>query len=249
MSAAVEDFHPRGRVGRWRLRRDAGLDASALCSDDIFERRRDENVALHVSNSSLVMRDARACRQRCRNVLVADGFDGVDAAGVGDAARVSLRARFLLLLGEKASSGRPRCRNPDGDGRARRENLLELAGFFDDVRTAARGSPVLRNPPMEMGFAGNNTMPRMAMSWRRLSMIQPWSAGRCNIRPGMSIGGSDDRQNLAGVTAGHRSSSLLDMRLGSQIRRPWRRQTNVDSGVSRFIQAATLYFIERDVGV
>jgi len=83
---------------------DAGFDGFRVVqSDDVFQRCRDQNVALH--GEQLVVGEARCAGHadnRAGPLLVTDRFDGIDAARVSySAARVAERDDFGFLLGEE----------------------------------------------------------------------------------------------------------------------------------------------------
>src|SRR5258707_1240066 len=86
-------------------------------------------------------RRAGHANYRAGPLLVTNGFDGVNAAGIGDAAaRVAEGHDFCFLFGEQAGgSGAGVAESLNGDARATQCNLFQLAGLFDDVEQAAGG--------------------------------------------------------------------------------------------------------------
>src|SRR5207244_6940407 len=98
-------------------------------SNDSLGRRGNQDVALH--GKQLVVGDARSARHAhdgAGTLLVPNRFDGIDAAGIGDAAAsVTERDDFCLLFGEEARGG---CagvaESLNGYGRSTQRNLLSL---------------------------------------------------------------------------------------------------------------------------
>src|SRR6266481_3922469 len=134
--------------------------------DDVFERCRDQNVALH--GEQLVVREARCAGHaddRARPLLVANGFDGIDAARIGyAAARVAERDDFGFLLGkETRRSGTGVAESLNRDGRAAKRNLFQLAGFLDNIKQPARRSFIASLGTADGDrFAGDHAMRGMA---------------------------------------------------------------------------------------
>ena len=244
-----------GAVGR--LGNDAGLHGFGVVqSDDVFERRGNQDVALH--GQQLVIADARRAghTDNCpRTLLVADGFDGIDAAGIcHPAASVTQSNDFRFLLSEQArGSGASIAETLNGNGRATQRNLLHLARFFDDVEQAAGGglAAALRTPDRN-GFAGDDAMGGMA-DGHGIGVHDPGHGLRVgvNIRRGNVHGRSDDRQNFAGVTARHAFELTLGHALGiANHAALGASEGHVDGGgFPGHPSRQRFYFIERDVGV
>src|SRR5438874_2846191 len=141
-TTAGQDFvSMRGRGAVGGFGDDAGFNGLGIVQgNDVFERRGNQNVALH--GQQFVVADARGAghaNHGARALLVADGFEGIDAAGVGDAATcVAQGDDFGFLFREEAGgggSGIAKALNRD-TGPAQR-NLFHLARFFDNIEEAA----------------------------------------------------------------------------------------------------------------
>src|SRR5260370_4228256 len=209
-AAPREDFvsvRRGGAVGGFRD--DAGLDGLGVVQgDDVFERGRYQDVALH--GQQFVVGDARRAGHaddRAGTLLVTNGFDGVDTAGVGDAAAgVAEGDDFSFLFREQARGSRSGVAEAlNGDGRSAERDFFQLAGFFDDVEKAARGGFAASfGTANGNGFAGDDTVRGMS-DGHRIGIHDPGHRLRVgvNIRRGNAHGESNDRQNLPGVTAAH----------------------------------------------
>src|SRR6266436_3304223 len=165
-----------------------------------------------------------------------------------------MRDDFCFLFGEESCRGRAGiAKSLNGNGRAAKRDLLELASLFNYVKQPARGGFAASLGTADGdGFAGNHTVRGMA-DGHSVGVHNP-GHGLCtgvDIRCGNVHGRSNDRQNLAGVTAchalelalGHALGIADDAALGASKR-------HVDGGgLPSPPSRERLHFIERNVGV
>ena len=107
---------------------DAGLDGFGVVQgDDVFERRGHEDVALH--GEQFIVGGARSAGHADDGAgafLVAEGFQRIDAARIGDAAAsVAEGDDLCFLFGEKArDGGAAMAESLNGDGSSAKRNLF-----------------------------------------------------------------------------------------------------------------------------
>ena len=209
-AASRENFIGVGSGGAVRgFGDDAGLDRFGVSQGDyIFEGRGDQDVALH--GEQFVVGGARGAGHAddgAGSFLVSNGLDGIDAAGIGDAAAgVAKRDNFCFFIGEEPSDGRARVAEAlDGDGRSAQGNFFQLAGLLHDGHQAARRGffPAGRSADGQR-LAGDHCLRSMA-DHHSVGIHDPGHG----LRIGINVGsgnvevGTDDRQNFAGIAAGH----------------------------------------------
>src|SRR5437016_3404131 len=222
----------------------------------IFQRRWNKDVALH--GEQLVVGDARGAGHTYNGsgtLFVANGFDGINAAGIGDAtAGIAESDDFCFLLGEEAGGGGAGVTESlNRDGSAAQRNLLQLAGFFNYVEQAARGgfAATLRAADGDR-LTGDDAVRRMA-DGHGVGVHDPSHRLRVgiNVRGGNVLRRTDDGQYFAGIAARHAFKLALGHALGvANHAALGSAKRNADGGgLPGHPSRERLYFIQRDIGM
>ena len=199
---------------------DAGFDGLGVVQgNDVFERGGDKNVALHGKQLVVANAGSAGHANDCAGtLLVAHGFDGIDAAGIGDPAPgVAEGHDFGFLLGEQAGGGGSGvAKTLNRDTRAAQRDFFHLAGFFHHVKQAARrrfAAPFGTSDGNRL--AGDHAMSRMA-DGHSISVHDPGHGLRVGVDVWRRnvLRRADERKDLAGITTGHALEFALGHSLG-----------------------------------